>query len=174
MKKEIELKFRVDDFTQARKKLHQEGAVLEWKGIEQNWFFDTPRRDLRKRDAALRIKIVDDTRITLKEKQPEQKGMKVADEYQVTVDDAKTMREIFERIGFVETLHYRKRREHWILGNIQIELDELSPSHRYVEIEASIPRIKNLARKLNLDLAKSTTKTYIQLVKELNIVKKPR
>jgi len=69
-----------------------------------------------------------------------------------------------KKIGFFEVLYYTKAREHWSLPKAFIELDNLS-GKKFVEIEASHKRLKELAQKLGLDFAKSTTKSYTQILK---------
>ena len=41
MKKEVELKFFVDDLGVLRKKLKNLGAKFEWAGSERDFYFDT-------------------------------------------------------------------------------------------------------------------------------------
>lgn len=165
MTKEIELKFRVENFGNLREKLKKLGAKLEWKGKEENWYFDTPNNGLRKKDSALRIKRMGDVKLTLKEGRHIERGVKVATEYQVVVDDPHIMKIILEKLGFDNVLYYRKYREHWRLGNAYIELDTLN-SKRFVEIEAFHKLLKELVYKLGLDFTKSTTKSYTHILKE--------
>lgn len=165
MAKEIELKFRVKDFGGLREKLKKLGAKLIWKGREENWYFDTPNNGLRKKDLALRIKRMGDVRLTLKEGGHIEQGVKVATEYQVTVDDPRIMKTILEKLGFDNVLYYHKYREHWKSRNAYIELDTLN-SKKFVEIEASHASIKSFAEKLNLDFKESTTKPYTKILEE--------
>lgn len=162
MAKEIELKFRVDDFSSIRKKLRALGATCLWKGREENWLFDTPDFHIHKN--TLRIKTMGDTSLTLKTSKRIVRGAKVAEEYQVMITDAKIGRTILEKLGYRVTLHYKKYREHWRIGKSYIELDTLDDGRKFVEIESTHKGIKNLARKLNLDFSKSTPLSYTALL----------
>ena len=113
MKKEIELKFRVKDFGSIRSKLKSLRAKIIWKGREENWYFNTTANALSKKYSVLRIKKMGDIKLTLKENRHIERGVKVATEYQVTIDDPRVMKTILEKLGFKEVLHYYKNREHW-------------------------------------------------------------
>lgn len=112
MKKEIELKFFVDDLGPVRKKLKKLGAKLLWKGREENWLFDTKSHLLQKRRVVLRVKKSDAGRLTWKEKQRIERGAKVAHEYEVVVDRPLMMVEILKHLGYIVWVRYSKYREH--------------------------------------------------------------
>lgn len=162
--KEIELKFRVDDFSSIRKKLRALGGKLLWKGREENWFFDARDFRIRKNHDTLRIKTMGDTSLTLKTDKRIVRGAKVAEEYQIMITDAKIGRTILEKLGYRVTLHYKKYREHWKIEKSYIELDTLEDGRKFVEIESTHKGIKNLARKLNLDFSRSTPLSYTALL----------
>ena len=164
MKKEIELKFRVKDFGPIRKKLKVLGAKLVWKGREENWFFDSRRFNFRKNDSALRIKISDRPTLTLKTGKHIERGVKIATGHEAEIGDPFNMRFILERLGMNRALRYSKKREHWKLGKSYVELDTLNPSNKYVEIEGSHASIQSIDKKLNLSFAKSTTKSYTEIL----------
>ena len=164
MAKEIELKFRVDDFSSIRKKLRALGGKLLWKGREENWLFDTPDFKIRKGNQTFRIKTMGDTSLTLKTGKKVVKGAKVAEEHQIMITDAKIGRIILEKLGYSVTLHYKKYREHWRIGTSFVELDTLEDGRKFAEIESTHKGIKNLAQKLRLDFSKSTPESYTKLL----------
>ena len=164
MAKEIELKFRVDDFSSIRKKLRALGGKLLWKGREENWLFDTPDFKIRKGNQTLRIKTMGDTSLTLKTGKKVVQGAKVAEEHQIMITDAKIGRIILEKLGYSVTLHYKKYREHWRIGTSFVELDTLEDGRKFAEIESTHKGIKNLAQKLRLDFSKSTPESYTKLL----------
>lgn len=170
MKKEIELKFHVTNLDAVRKKLRLLHATLDWAGDEKNWYLDTPAGDLKKRHAALRIRDAGDSRLTYKEKLAKQQ-FKAANEYQLTISDSKELLDIFRRLGFVTTIIYAKYREYWHLRGANVTLDRF-PFGSFVEIEAAPAKIRSLAKKLGLALARNTTKTYIELIEEHTLAKK--
>ncbi|KKW18758.1 MAG: hypothetical protein A2131_02670 [Candidatus Sungbacteria bacterium GWC2_49_10] len=162
--KEIELKFRVGDFSSIRKKLRALGAKLLWKGTEENWLFDTPDFKIWKGNQTLRIKTMGDTSLTLKTGKKVVQGAKVAEEHQIMITDAKIGRIILEKLGYSVTLHYKKYREHWRIGTSFVELDTLEDGRKFAEIESTHKGIKNLAQKLRLDFSKSTPESYTKLL----------
>ncbi|MDI6734459.1 MAG: class IV adenylate cyclase [Patescibacteria group bacterium] len=167
--REIELKFKVKNFKNIVPKLKKLGAKLLWQGIEENYYFDTPNADLKKKSVYLRIRKWPghSNSLTLKVSPLHKtKKYKILREYQVSVSDLKTTRIILENLGFVEKWHYKKYRKHWKLGGVVIELDWVK-NHRIVEIEGSKKKINELAKKLGLDFKDSTTKGYLNI---LNLV----
>lgn len=167
MKKEIELKFIVKNLEPVREKLKQLGAHCIWSGRERNWFFDTREQTLKtRRDSALRIKLMGDATLTMKMGQRIERGVKVVHEYQTHIDNPEAVKVILKRLGLQLDFYYSKRREHWKFKNAYIELDILDSGEKFVEIESSQNGIRSLARKLKLDFAKSSTKSYTQILKK--------
>ena len=167
MKKEIELKFFVEDLGVIRKGLKKLGAKLEWAGREYDRFFDTPDRRLQKSKATLRLRVTPDfAYLTYKEKVSSKK-FKVAREYEVMgIQEPEELYKIFERLGFRVWFSYTKpRREYWRWKGHLITLDSY-PFGKFVEVEGSGKFIHTVAKKLNLNFAKSSTKSYTQLLKE--------
>lgn len=167
MKKEVELKFFVDDLGVPRKELKKLGARFEWAGSEYDRFFDTPDRRLQKSKATLRLRVTPDfAYLTYKEKISSKK-FKVAREYEVNdIQKPEELRKIFERLGFKVRFSYKKpRREFWRWRGNLVTLDSY-PFGKFVEVEGTERFIKGAAKKLNLDFAKSSTKSYTQLLRE--------
>lgn len=166
MKREIELKFFVDDLAPIRRALLQVGAVKSWAGVEKDLFFDTKPGTFKKTRQTLRIRDAGGkTLLTYKEHKSE-KGAKICDEYQLEIKDAKEVTRIFERLGFrIEGKYIKPKREYWDLPKVAITLDEY-PFGKFIEIEASEKKIKETAKKLNLDFSRTSTKSYRQLLEE--------
>lgn len=165
MKKEIEVKFFVDDLSVVRRKLKKGGAKFEWKGEERDVFLDTANFALKKRGDILRIRRSKENRITFKRNVRTHKKFKIADEHQLDISDAKELQTIFAYIGFKAHLEYKKEREYWEYDGACVTLDKL-PFGCFVEVEASQKKIKGIAVKLGLNFYKSTTKGYRRLVEE--------
>ena len=162
VKKEVELKFFVDGFTEIRKRLKKIGARLSWSGIEKSRYFDTPGRIIKKRGAALRLRTTNHSFLTYKEKVSKGK-FKIADEYELEVGNPRELAAIFKRLGFGEVFFYTKRREYWKLPNAEITLDSI-PGKKVVEIEASPSVIRALAHTLGLNMARTSTQSYVKLL----------
>ena len=169
MKREVELKFFVNDFARIRKQLKQFGAKLIWKGREEDWLFDTKDHQLQRRNVILRIRKSDTGYLTWKERPKKfvKSGVKVLHEYETVVCDPPVGVFILQRLGFGVWVHYFKYREHWKLPGAIVELDTLDKKFKFVEVEASRKNIKSLAKKLGLDFVKSTTNNYIQILEKI-------
>ena len=166
--KETEVKFFVKNFNTIRPKLKKMGGRLIWKGTEESWFFDTHKNTLKRKGQMLRIKKLANHGFTLTFKNAAKKNdkkYKSREEKEVTINNSETARNIFKNIGFKEVFKYTKLREHWDLGKAHIELDKLKNKY-IVEIESSKKEIGRIAKLLGLDWAKSTTETYIRILKE--------
>ncbi|MBI2122387.1 MAG: class IV adenylate cyclase [Candidatus Sungbacteria bacterium] len=164
MKREIELKFITHDFTPIRRRLRKLGAKLKWSGKEKNRYLDTREKDLLKKGIVLRLRIAGDHRLTLKANSTHH-IFKSADEYEISISDAEETQKLLAHLGFQKWLAYSKTRECWKLRGADITLDSL-PFGKFVEIEASPDKIRALAEKLGLSFVKSTTKSYIELLRE--------
>ena len=169
--KEIETKFFVRNFREIIPRLKQMGANLDWKGTEVSSFYDTPDAKLRGISSNLRLRewTGHSITMTLKTKPPkaDDSKYKARNEYQIEIDNLKTAEKILENLGFRKYLLTIKKRQHWKLGKISVELDTMK-GHNIVEIEAAPKKIEELANKLGLDWKNSTTKSYIALWRELS------
>ncbi|MBI4994777.1 class IV adenylate cyclase [Candidatus Peregrinibacteria bacterium] len=165
---EIELKFSVADFRAIRSKLKKIGGKLVWKGTEQNFFFDTPTLDLRRKKHTLRLREWPPKSASITVKAPpikQSQKYSIRSEYQIEIDNATLGTQILKRIGFVQWLHYTKHREHWKLKNAAVELDKIN-GRFFVEIEAPQKTIEKMAQTLGLDWQKRTTKGYLDILQE--------
>src|SRR3990167_8413725 len=98
--KEIEVKFKVTDFSHIRSKLRSLGAHLIWKGMEENIFFDTKERQLYKKGILFRLRRWNDHSVVLTVKttpKNNSRTFKVKKEFEVEVEDFGTAREMMHR-----------------------------------------------------------------------------
>lgn len=167
MKKESEVKFFVDSLAPVRAKLRKLGAKLEGAYSEHDFMFDNKRGDLQKKKDVLRIRKGDSASfLTYKTKVKAQRGFKVADEHQLEISDAFALKEIFEHLGFKAVFEYKKpRREYWKYLGAHVTLDSF-PFGKFIEVEGTEKRIHHIARKLNLNFARSSAKSYRKLLEE--------
>ena len=166
---EIEAKFKVKDHRAIRERLLAMGAELIWKGREESYFFDTPKRDLDKRGEQLRLRSWPGHAVMLtfkKRVDRKEKRYKIRGEYELTLPDIKAARAFIEAMGYKEYFRYYKQREHYKLDEVFIELDRLSGLH-FVEVEASRPEIERIAAALELNWDDAMTKGYVTIVREL-------
>jgi adenylate cyclase, class 2 len=149
---EIEAKMTVESFDPVRARLREVGAAGPVEHFEVNSFFDTEDRSLLAADEGLRLRFdrlaaggIERHVITYKG--PRQMGpLKSREELEVEVSDPASAAALLERLGYLRTLSFEKRRESWELDGCKIELDELPHLGRFVEIEgpdeASVMRVR--------------------------------
>lgn len=165
--KEIEAKFEVGDLDEIRKRLEKLGGKLEWGGMEKNLYFDYPDGRLKENSAILRVREWrgHSSSVTFKGGvgSSDKDGIKIRKELQTDVDSARILVRIFRELGLVVRRAYKKRREHWRLKKVYVELDTLK-GRKFVEIEGDKSEIKKIAEKLGLDWKDITTESYIDIV----------
>lgn len=166
--KEIEVKFKVRDFREIRKKLQSVGAVLIWKGIEESFFFDTRESSLRKKGTLLRLRrwAGHSNTLTVKTKALPSRWYKIKHEYQIPVENVEKTKLLLQALGFKEYFRYKKYREHWNVGNASIELDKVAHL-LFVEIEAPPKEIDRIARTFGLNRRYAIREGYIGILKRL-------
>jgi predicted adenylyl cyclase CyaB len=167
MAKETEVKFRVAEFESIRRKLRRFGARCVWGGREESRLFDTARHALKTRGESLRIKRESDRPGLLTFKGPRATGrrFKVREEIQTSLSSPDAGEEILKRLGYTEQLRYTKRREHWEIGAVSIELDVFQ-GMRFVEVEGKQRAIRETAKLLGLDWGAATTASYPELLRK--------
>jgi adenylate cyclase class 2 len=89
------------------------------------------------------------------------------EELEVEVSDLDTARAILEGLGFELMLVYEKYRSAYMLGDVEISLDEM-PFGNFCEVEGpDIESIKKTADLLDLDWEKRSTLSYLALFNNL-------
>lgn len=163
---ETEAKIPVADLEPVRAALRRARAAPLGRAVEENELFDRPGGELRARGEALRLRRSGPTtRLTWKGPARFAAGAKSRREVEIEVSAADRTRELLEALGFVRALSYVTDRERWQLGTVEVSLDEL-PFGRFVELEGPPAEIERAARRLGLDLARATRKSYPQLQSE--------
>ncbi len=138
---EIEAKMSVDSFDPVRSRLREAGAKPLGEHFEVNMFFDTEDRSLLAADEGLRLRLERDAssgreRHIVTWKGPRQMGaLKSREEIELEVGGADAAVRLLERLGYLRTLSFEKRRESWNLGGCRVELDEVPHLGRFVEVE---------------------------------------
>jgi adenylate cyclase class 2 len=138
---EIEAKMSVDSFDAVRARLREVGARHAGEHFEVNTFFDTEDRSLLAADEGLRLRLERDNatgneRHVITWKGPRQLGpLKSREELEIQVQGGDAAAQLLERLGYLHTLSFEKRRESWELGGCKIELDEVPHLGRFVEVE---------------------------------------
>jgi|SRR5215218_1520219 len=168
---EIEAKMRVDSFEPVRLRLRDGGAAGPNEHFEVNTFFDTEDRSLLAADEGLRLRRDREVasgaeKHVITYKGPRQPGpLKNREEVEVDVSEAAPAVQLLERLGYLRTLSFEKRRESWKLDNCKVELDEVPHLGRFVEVEgpdeASVMKVRE---KLGLASRPIVKSSYIALL----------
>jgi adenylate cyclase class 2 len=168
---EIEAKMTVESFDPVRARLREAGATGPVEHFEVNTFFDTEDRSLLAADEGLRLRLDREVasnraRHIVTYKGPRRLGpLKAREELEVELIDADSAAQLFERLGYLPTLSFEKRRETWELDRCKVELDELPHLGRFVEIEGqdeqSVMRVRERLGLASRPIVKSS---YIALL----------
>ena len=175
---EIERKYLRVNLKNLRQKLEENGARCLGAHFESNWVFDTAAGELAAEGRLLRLRSQEwreKTRhlLTLKLPSASQGSFKVREERETEVADGAVLRGILEGLGYVVAARYEKVREPWFMNLVEVELDVL-PFAEVVELEGRAEDITTVQRRLDLDNAEISTKSYHELHQEwLRENKKP-
>lgn len=167
MSLEKELKFPCQDLSAVQESLKKQGATLLDNYFEANQVFDTSDKRLKQSDILLRLREAEKNVLCLKRPLGEKysREVKVWEEFETELRDPEQMRDILYALGYLTSFCYEKLREKWSLKACKICLD-LLPFGRFLEIEGEMEEISECAHLLNMDMNKSSTKTYQQLNRE--------
>ncbi|HIP72447.1 MAG TPA: CYTH domain-containing protein [Anaerolineae bacterium] len=166
---EVEVKFYAPDLTAVHNRLLALGAkITKPRVYERNVRFDTTDETLQQKWAILRLRQDTAVRLTYKG-MPQHAGqgeVRVREELELEVSDLETMTLILERLGYFPVQVYEKYRETFVLGGVEIVLDEM-PFGNFVELEGTEAAIKETAVQLKLDWRGRILTTYLGLMAEL-------
>ncbi len=161
-KPETEVKVRVASAAQARRLLKRAGfRRLSSRTFESNTIFDTPSRDLKKRDALLRLRQLG-SKSVLTFKGPATGGKhKTRTEAEIEVSDNPTTAWILTELGFRPVFRYEKYRTVYSRtgGGGFVFLDE-TPIGCFLELEGSPGWIEQVATALGRRISDYLTDTY--------------
>ncbi len=167
---EVEVKARADE--QTLSKIFALGAVFLKEENHVDIYFNSPLRDFRKTDEALRIRIKDEgSRLTYKGPKLD-KETKSRKELTVNIDSPERMAEVLRSLGFLPTAEVRKHRTKYSLGNVTFALDDVVGLGLFLEVEASgdanyeEQKRRVISLLSQLGLGESIRKSYLELLEE--------
>jgi adenylate cyclase class 2 len=164
-KREVEIKLRLTDAAEGRRRLRQAGfRVTKRRAFEQNVVFDTSGRSLRRRGLLLRLRTAG-RRNLVTFKGPAIRGKhKIRKEIEAHVDVRSAFLEILDGLGFRPAFRYEKYRTEYRdgPGAGRAMLDE-TPAGTFLELEGSPRWIDRAARRLGFTEAGYITATYAEL-----------
>jgi adenylate cyclase class 2 len=177
MAREVEVKYRVEDFTGVRRALRSAGAEYQATVLQTDTYLDTPQRRLLRDDNGLRLrqrryirraagKRDDRPELTFKGPAHPAGRVKSRREVQTRLDCPDAIFAILRGCGFEPTLVIQKRRATYRLGPCLVELDELPMIGRFVEIECPHERaVGRIAARLKLP-GEPIVDHYVNLLRE--------
>ena len=166
---EIEVKFLVADLEGQRQRLEEIGGEQKQpRTFEYNIRFDTQWQSLMLQGKLLRLRQDTAAWITYKgvpeESRPSE--ARIREELEMEVQSFTTAKAILEKVGFEPQQVYEKYRHTYLLGDVEVVLDEL-PYGDFVEIEGEDGAIRKAAEQLKLNWADRILKNYLALMQEL-------
>jgi adenylate cyclase class 2 len=148
------------------------GAVLKGTEHHHDIYFNSPNRDFRKTDEALRIRIKEEgARLTYKGPKLDSRT-KSRLELTVELDNPMAMEKILAELGFRPSGEVRKRRTKYTLGEVTFALDDVDGLGSFLEIEAPAEddwadkQERVLAILQRLGQVESIRKSYLELLEE--------
>ena len=167
---EVEVKARAPEDLAER--IAALGATLLTVENHHDLYFNSPQRDLKESDEALRIRIKEEgARLTYKGPKLDQ-TTKSRLERTVKIDDPAQMEQILSALGFVLSAQVRKRRSKYSYEGVVLALDEVEGLGSFVEVEAEgngdyeVQRQKVLSILSRLGLHESIRSSYLELMDE--------
>lgn len=150
MKDEIEVKFVNIDHDVIREQLKKLGAVCEHPmRTMRRVVVHTPA--MSEKNAFIRIRD-EGYRITMTYKQFDSDSVDGAKEYEVSVSDFDEAVSILAQGGLNYDVYQESNRENWLLGEVEIMLDEWPWLNPYIEIEGSSEaKLQEVAKRLGMN-----------------------
>ncbi|HSD57585.1 MAG TPA: class IV adenylate cyclase [Methanotrichaceae archaeon] len=175
---EVEVKARANEQTLQRIKAL--GAVFLKEENHIDIYFNSPLRDFRKTDEALRIRVKEEgARLTYKGPKLDSET-KSRQELTVEIDSPERMTEVLRALGFVPSAEVRKRRTKYSLDDVTFALDDVQGLGIFLEIEArgeadwEGQKRKVISLLSQLGLGESIRKSYLELLEEQSKEKQSR
>jgi len=149
---ELEVKFYLSKRKEMEERLIARGAILKDPRIlEINLRFDTPDLSLFNTGRILRLRLDKRARMTYKAMGRIEGGASLRQELEFTVSNFDTARSVLEALGYEVYLMYEKFRTTYMLGDLEVVLDEM-PYGDFLEIEGPDPAsIQMAAQQLDLN-----------------------
>jgi len=172
---EVEVKYKVEchELEIIEKKLIDMGYKLIKSGKEVDIYFNSPIRDFRISDEALRVRIsYEGYFLTYKGKKMDKKT-KTREELNVRIDNAEIMQKILFKLGFSRVKEVVKNRKIYFKDDVYVCLDKVENLGCFLELEKdvckkdevkdSIKKLKTLAEKLGIR-GESITSSYLEML----------
>lgn len=167
---EIELKILEIDPKVIEEKLLRLGAKKEGTVLVIDKHFDFPNHYIHKRKQLLRLRELGDKFfLTHKEKVPKNTIVKILEETETEIKDAKTVEIILKKLGLHIVKYREKKRTSFILNKVRCEIDQYPKIPPYLEIEGSQEDILSVVKELGFSLKDTTNKSASKVLKKYNV-----
>jgi predicted adenylyl cyclase CyaB len=154
---ELECKFIKQNHDLIRKKLKEHGAELIQKErlmVRANYDFPDYRL-FKEHKAWVRVRDEGDV-VILSYKQSDDSTLKGMQAVDLRVDSFERANDFCLALGMIKKAYQETKRESWLLGDVQVELDTWPWLSPYVELEApNETSLKNVAKMLGFDIGKA-------------------
>ncbi|MGD1967623.1 MAG: class IV adenylate cyclase [Desulfobacterales bacterium] len=162
-KREVEVKFFLDEIDDMRHRIAELGAESMGRVFEYNIRYEDVTHSLIEKHSLLRLRQDQKTMLTFKSKQTStDRNFKIFNELEVEVSDFKTMDQILTSVGLQAVQRYEKWRETMMLGQTAFFLDTM-PYGNFLEIEGQKTDIRHYASRLNLNWRKRIILNYLEI-----------
>ncbi len=134
MKREIEVKCKIDDFDSLKEKIESLGCTFAESVYQDDIIFinyNRPFLTFTPEDIFLRIRKTKDKNILTFKQGEEMNSI----EHEVSVDDASKMTDILTSIGFRAVVNVKKTRQKAYLNDYEICLDQVDGLGSFIELE---------------------------------------
>jgi predicted adenylyl cyclase CyaB len=160
--REIELKAVVSDWAECRRRLEAVGAALTFAGRLEDRRYDTPERELARRDEVLRLRVYRGpagVRAELAWKGPTSfdGGYKVREEVSTSTGEAEALRRILGHLGYVVTRAIDREIVQYDLDGTTVRLERYPCMDDLVEVEGTPEGIERAIAALGMDRAAFTS-----------------
>ena len=161
------MKIPVPDLAAVGRRLSRVGGRrIAGSELEANVLFDAPDGRLAATGRVLRLRRVG-ARSLLTFKGPAQMEgpIKRRTEIELEIASPENMTELLGELGFAPSVRYEKRRERWLVGDVEVDLDR-TPMGDFVELEGPAEALEGVALELELDSSDAVEGTYLDLWRE--------
>ena len=167
--REVELKAVLDDWARRASRLTQAGAVLAFAGRLEDRRYDTPGRDLARRDEVLRLRVYRDAsgaRAELGWKGPTgyEGGYTVRDELQCSAAAPDLLAAMLARLGYEVTRAIDREIAQYVLDGTTVRFERYPRMDDLVEVEGAPDGIERAIVALGIDRAAFSTERLPQFV----------
>ncbi|MDK2948880.1 MAG: adenylate cyclase, class 2 [Patescibacteria group bacterium] len=161
MEKEIEVKFKIDNFDDIKTKLINLGVSFGERYKQKTYGFFS--NDSMEKGIFPRIRDEkDDIVLTVKVRPKEESNYFERTEYSMKIQSVKEGEDILKALGFNDVRVFEKTRQDGEVLNTKIALDKLYFGY-FIEIEGEKEDIENVINELGLENKERITKAYLAL-----------